>query len=194
MKTVSRMKTGVRVKSTRCAISCKKRMLENKAGKGRKLQEKRDEEVRDVATTARLGAAATMMTAAVAPLPAVAAVNEVAAVAGDNRALFLLGLFVPAIGWVGFNILNPALRQVGGMSERNEKDAKKSRSALIGMAGAAAAAAAAAMPEAADAAQEVMNLAATADQIPDIVALGWGATMVCFTFSLSLVVWGRSGL
>ena len=94
MKTVSRMKTGVRVKSTRCAISCKKRMLENKAGKGRKLQEKRDEEVRDVATTARLGAAATMMTAAVAPLPAVAAVNEVAAVAGDNRALFLLGLFV----------------------------------------------------------------------------------------------------
>ena len=70
-------------------------MLENKAGKGRKLQEKRDEEVRDVATTARLGAAATMMTAAaVAPLPAVAAVNEVAAVAGDNRALFLLGLFV----------------------------------------------------------------------------------------------------
>ena len=101
---------------------------------------------------------------------------------------------VPAIGWVGFNILNPALRQVGGMSERNEKDSKKSRSALIGMAGAAAAAAAAAMPEAADAAQEVMNLAATADQIPDIVALGWGATMVCFTFSLSLVVWGRSGL
>ena len=101
---------------------------------------------------------------------------------------------VPAIGWVGFNILNPALRQVSTMSENNEKSSKKSRSAMvIGMTGAAAAAAAS-MPQAADAAQEVMKLAAAADQIPDVVALGWGATMICFTFSLSLVVWGRSGL
>uniref|UniRef100_A0A1W6CAR9 Cytochrome b6-f complex subunit 8 n=10 Tax=Pentapetalae TaxID=1437201 RepID=A0A1W6CAR9_9LAMI len=28
----------------------------------------------------------------------------------------------------------------------------------------------------------------------DIVSLAWGALMVVFTFSLSLVVWGRSGL
>nr|YP_004940503.1 cytochrome b6/f complex subunit VIII [Dorcoceras hygrometricum]YP_009317902.1 cytochrome b6/f complex subunit VIII [Haberlea rhodopensis]YP_009364386.1 cytochrome b6/f complex subunit VIII [Lysionotus pauciflorus]ATG27949.1 cytochrome b6/f complex subunit VIII [Primulina brachytricha var. magnibracteata]AEK53222.1 cytochrome b6/f complex subunit VIII [Dorcoceras hygrometricum]AOY41523.1 cytochrome b6/f complex subunit VIII [Haberlea rhodopensis]ARF05973.1 cytochrome b6/f complex subunit VI len=28
----------------------------------------------------------------------------------------------------------------------------------------------------------------------DIVSLAWAALMVIFTFSLSLVVWGRSGL
>nr|YP_010933308.1 subunit VIII of cytochrome b6/f complex [Streptofilum capillatum]WKT08599.1 subunit VIII of cytochrome b6/f complex [Streptofilum capillatum]WKT08698.1 subunit VIII of cytochrome b6/f complex [Streptofilum sp. BC4-VF8pt]WKT08797.1 subunit VIII of cytochrome b6/f complex [Streptofilum sp. ZNP2-VF4pt] len=28
----------------------------------------------------------------------------------------------------------------------------------------------------------------------DIVNLGWAALMAIFTFSLSLVVWGRSGL
>lgn len=29
---------------------------------------------------------------------------------------------------------------------------------------------------------------------PAIVQIGWAATAVMFTFSLSLVVWGRSGL
>ena len=29
---------------------------------------------------------------------------------------------------------------------------------------------------------------------PPIVQIGWAATAVMFTFSLSLVVWGRSGL
>jgi len=28
----------------------------------------------------------------------------------------------------------------------------------------------------------------------DITSLGWAALMVVFSFSLSLVVWGRSGL
>nr|YP_009514473.1 cytochrome b6-f complex subunit 8 [Lygodium microphyllum]AXG76070.1 cytochrome b6-f complex subunit 8 [Lygodium microphyllum] len=28
----------------------------------------------------------------------------------------------------------------------------------------------------------------------DIVSMAWAASMVIFTFSLSLVVWGRSGL
>nr|YP_009170062.1 cytochrome b6/f complex subunit VIII [Larrea tridentata]YP_009669063.1 cytochrome b6f subunit N [Guaiacum angustifolium]YP_010329228.1 cytochrome b6/f complex subunit VIII [Zygophyllum kansuense]YP_010536728.1 cytochrome b6/f complex subunit VIII [Tetraena simplex]YP_010828529.1 cytochrome b6/f complex subunit VIII [Zygophyllum rosowii]YP_010828597.1 cytochrome b6/f complex subunit VIII [Zygophyllum pterocarpum]YP_010828665.1 cytochrome b6/f complex subunit VIII [Zygophyllum potaninii]YP_ len=28
----------------------------------------------------------------------------------------------------------------------------------------------------------------------DIISLSWAALMVVFTFSLSLVVWGRSGL
>lgn len=28
----------------------------------------------------------------------------------------------------------------------------------------------------------------------DIVNIGWASLMVVFTFSLSLVVWGRSGL
>ncbi len=27
----------------------------------------------------------------------------------------------------------------------------------------------------------------------DIISLGWATIMVCFTFSLSLVVWGRNG-
>jgi len=118
--------------------------------------------------------------------------QEVAQIAADNRPLFLLSLFVPAIGWVGFNILNPALRQVENMSD---KDVKKKRAAIIGMTGAGLAALTAASPEAADAAQQVMGqLAAEANEIPDIVALGWSATMVIFTFSLSLVVWGRSGL
>ena len=132
------------------------------------------------------------LAAAVADKAAVAASGpmEVAQVAGDNRALFLLGLFVPAIGWVGFNILGPALRQVDNMSEANTKK----RGVAIGLAGAGLASALLASPEAADAAQQVMSVAAAADQIPDVVALGWSATMICFTFSLSLVVWGRSGL
>lgn len=117
--------------------------------------------------------------------------QEVAQVAADNRFLFLLSLFVPAIGWVGFNILNPALRQVENMSEKD----KKKRAAFIGMTGAGLAALTVASPEAADAAQQVVGqLASEASEIPDIVALGWSATMVIFTFSLSLVVWGRSGL
>nr|YP_009033738.1 subunit VIII of cytochrome b6/f complex [Roya anglica]YP_009256900.1 subunit VIII of cytochrome b6/f complex [Roya obtusa]AHZ11121.1 subunit VIII of cytochrome b6/f complex [Roya anglica]ANI25942.1 subunit VIII of cytochrome b6/f complex [Roya obtusa] len=28
----------------------------------------------------------------------------------------------------------------------------------------------------------------------DIISLGWASLMVVFTFTLSLVVWGRSGL
>ena len=30
--------------------------------------------------------------------------------------------------------------------------------------------------------------------IMDILSIGWASLMVVFTFSLSLVVWGRSGL
>jgi cytochrome b6-f complex subunit 8 len=30
--------------------------------------------------------------------------------------------------------------------------------------------------------------------VMDITNIAWGALMVVFTFSLSLVVWGRSGL
>ena len=132
------------------------------------------------------------LAATVADSAAVAASGpmEVAQVAGDNRALFLLGLFVPAIGWVAFNILGPALRQVNNMSDSNTKR----RGIAIGLTGAGLASAMLASPEAADAAQQMMTVAAAADQIPDVVALGWGATMICFTFSLSLVVWGRSGL
>lgn len=108
--------------------------------------------------------------------------QEMMQIAGDNRPLFLLSLFVPAIGWVAFNILNPALRQIDNMGD-------KKKSLLIGL----GLTALTALAPAADAATELMSLADGGD-IPNIVAVGWGATMICFTFSLSLVVWGRSGL
>lgn len=44
---------------------------------------------------------------------------------------------------------------------------------------------------AAQAAQEAMMLA---EGEPAIVQIGWAATCVMFSFSLSLVVWGRSGM
>eukprot|EP01025_Chloroclados_australasicus_P025119 TRINITY_DN250_c0_g1_i2.p2 TRINITY_DN250_c0_g1~~TRINITY_DN250_c0_g1_i2.p2 ORF type:complete len:103 (+),score=23.25 TRINITY_DN250_c0_g1_i2:127-435(+) len=44
---------------------------------------------------------------------------------------------------------------------------------------------------AAQAAQEAMMMA---EGEPAIVQIGWAAVCVVFTFSLSLVVWGRSGL
>lgn len=44
---------------------------------------------------------------------------------------------------------------------------------------------------AAQAAQEAMMVA---EGEPLIVQVGWAATAAIFTFSLSLVVWGRSGL
>ncbi|KXZ55187.1 hypothetical protein GPECTOR_3g332 [Gonium pectorale] len=48
-----------------------------------------------------------------------------------------------------------------------------------------------ALAPAAQAAQEVAMLA---EGEPAIVQIGWAATCVMFSFSLSLVVWGRSGL
>ena len=44
-------------------------------------------------------------------------VSELAA--GDNRALILGVIFVPAVGWVAFNILGPALNQLANMSSKN---------------------------------------------------------------------------
>ena len=46
----------------------------------------------------------------------------------------------------------------------------------------------------APAAQAVMELVQVAEGEPFIVNLAWGAIMATFSFSLSLVVWGRSGL
>ncbi|XP_062192086.1 photosystem II reaction center proteins PsbY, chloroplastic-like [Phragmites australis] len=64
-----------------------------------------------------LGAAAT---AALACAPEASAVQELAAVAAaapadDNRGLLLLIVVAPAIGWVLFNILQPALNQLNRM-------------------------------------------------------------------------------
>jgi cytochrome b6-f complex subunit 8 len=48
-----------------------------------------------------------------------------------------------------------------------------------------------AIAPAAQAAQEVMMIA---EGEPAIVQIGWAAVCVMFSFSLSLVVWGRSGM
>lgn len=56
---------------------------------------------------ATLGAAATTFLAAGSA--------QAAEGAGDNRAAILATIFVPAIGWVAFNILEPALNQYKNM-------------------------------------------------------------------------------
>jgi hypothetical protein len=47
-------------------------------------------------------------------------------------------------------------------------------------------------PEASHAAQNVV--AQVAEGEPFLVDVAWGAILSCFSFSLALVVWGRSGL
>jgi photosystem II PsbY protein len=45
------------------------------------------------------------------------AAQEIATTAGDGRFGSLLFLFVPVLGWVGFNILGPASKQLEQMSK-----------------------------------------------------------------------------
>ena len=53
------------------------------------------------------------------------AANEVAELAaGDNRLLILGVIFVPALGWVAFNILGPALNQYANMGDANKGPGK----------------------------------------------------------------------
>ena len=57
------------------------------------------------------------------------AAQEIADLAArDNRAPLLALLLTPALGWVAFNILSPALNQLKGMQSANVK-----RSAAIGL-------------------------------------------------------------
>lgn len=57
------------------------------------------------------------------------AAQEVANLAArDNRAPLLALLLTPALGWVAFNILSPALNQLKGMQNANVK-----RSAAVGL-------------------------------------------------------------
>ena len=79
-----------------------------------------------------------------------------AAPADDNRGLLLLFVVAPALGWVLYNILQPALNQL------NKMRSEKALVAGLGI-GAAAAAGLAAVPEPASAAvQELAALAAVA--------------------------------
>ena len=45
------------------------------------------------------------------------AASEIAQLAkSDNRPLIIATLFIPVVGWVGFNILGPALNQAANMA------------------------------------------------------------------------------
>lgn len=95
------------------------------------------------------------------------AVSEVAQIAGDNRLGIIALLFVPVIGWVGFNILQPALNQLDAMSQTGgKKVATKKRGVAIGL---ALTAASALYGESANAANEVAQVAA--DNRLGIIAL-----------------------
>ena len=68
---------------------------------------------RGIAAAVGLGAAASMLLAENAE----AAMEVAQLAASDNRGAILATLFVPALGWVGFNMLQPTLNQVPGQRE-----------------------------------------------------------------------------
>jgi len=94
--------------------------------------------------------------------------------ASDSRAGILLSLFVPALGWVAFNIFGPASRQIQAMSEDTPKK-KRGVAAALGLATLPLLAA-----QSADAAQELGQLAASDSRAGILLslfvpALGWVA-------------------
>lgn len=61
---------------------------------------------------------------------------QIGELAGDNRLGIIALLFVPVVGWVGFNILQPALNQLDAMSgggKAPKKAAVKKRSIAAGL-------------------------------------------------------------
>ena len=49
------------------------------------------------------------------------AATELAQLAGDSRLGTISLLFLPALGWVAFNMLQPLTNQLGRMSEMNDE-------------------------------------------------------------------------
>ncbi|KIY97984.1 photosystem II PsbY protein [Monoraphidium neglectum] len=105
------------------------------------------------------------------------------AATSDARLATIALLFVPAIGWVGFNMLGPLNNQLARMSENNAAPAPKAKAAKRrGVAGAVGLGAALSLAAAqqAEAASEVAQLAATDNRIGIIAllflpAVGWVA-------------------
>ena len=77
---------------------------------------------RGIAGAVGLGAALSL--AAVQQADAATELAQVAA--GDGRLGTISLLFLPAIGWVAFNILGPLTNQLNRMSELNSESAPKS--------------------------------------------------------------------
>lgn len=126
------------------------------------------------AIVVRLAAAGTAASTLLAAGNAQAATEIASLAAGrDNRATTLLLLLAPALGWVAFNILAPALNQLKGMQNANLK-----RSAAIGL---GLSAAALLTTQEANAAEEIAQLAAGRDNRVLIIAtlfvpvVGWVA-------------------
>ncbi|KAI8466756.1 MAG: hypothetical protein J3K34DRAFT_432715 [Monoraphidium minutum] len=104
--------------------------------------------------------------------------------AGDNRLGTIALLFVPAIGWVAFNMLSPLTNQLSRMSEMAGEPAPKAakggkRRGVAGAVGLGAALSLAAA-QSAEAATEIAQLAAGDNRIGTIAllflpALGWVA-------------------
>ena len=104
----------------------------------------------------KLAAASTAVSTLLAAGNAQAAQEVANLAARDNRAGTLLLLLAPALGWVAFNILGPALNQLKGMQLKGTAPAKRSaRSAAIGL---GLGAAALLSTQTADAAEEVAQV------------------------------------
>lgn len=101
------------------------------------------------------------------------AATELANVAAsDNRLGTISLLFLPAIGWVAFNILQPAFNQLNRMNELKEESSGSFSKKKRGVAGAVGLGAALSMlaAENADAATELSQLAATDNRLDDVLA------------------------
>ncbi len=69
----------------------------------------RDVKKRSIASAVGLGAAASMLM-----VPSAEAATQIAQLAeSDSRVAVIGTLFLPVLGWVGFNMIQPALNQVG---------------------------------------------------------------------------------
>ena len=127
---------------------------------------------------ASVGLAAAMAVAA-SSADAATSVGDLAA--SDNRLGIILSLFLPALGWVAFNMLGPVLNQLNAMSEKKSGGASKGgsrkRRSVTG-AGIGLTAAALLGASSADAAEVVGDLAASDNRLGIILtlfvpALGW---------------------
>jgi photosystem II PsbY protein len=90
--------------------------------------------------------------------------------AGDGRLGTISLLFLPALGWVAFNILGPLTNQLNRMTELNSEGVPKKRRGIAGAVGLGAALSLAAAQQA-DAATELAQLAGSDGRWVDWIGL-----------------------